>query len=516
MRIRTKNSVAKSVQISSDKLDSTIEPRPAGSETQIKLPNSQRIGGSILSLGTGEIVARGAAFLGTAYAARMLGPEQFGVVGFAIAIASYFTIVVAGGFNDIGSREVARRPSEASSIAANVVAIRLVIAFIALIVLAVTAWFLNKPPTVKLVLLLMGLSFLPLAFDVSWVYKGLERNRRVAFSLIVSQLLYTGAILLLVTKPDDVAFVPLAQLLGDICMALILLGPIFSLGKIKLNLREGYNIFRNSSFWAASRVLRTLMFTFDVVLIGFLLGEQAVGLYAAPYRICFLLVALAVAIYTSYLPIMTRAALSESPSLEVGRIAERTAYFAASAAAPLVVGGIIISEPLLETIFGREYVEGSSAFRFLILSVGFVFLFGAIHNIFLVFNRLGAEMLIFAAAAAINVGLNILVVPRYGITGAAVVTALAEFITLLCGLIVVNRIGVSFSLLSIWRPVLAAVAMGAILIALGANRGLFVYLGVGCVSYLLALVLLRGVPDDALPFFQIPVALVNRLRKSPG
>jgi O-antigen/teichoic acid export membrane protein len=211
---------------------------------------------------------------------------------------------------------------------------------------------------------------------------------------------------------------------------------------------------------------------------------------------------------------MTRSYISASPLREIGIVAERSLIFAAAIAAPLVVGGIIVAEPLLVAVFGGDYAAGKMAFQFLTVGVGFLFLHGAIHNIFLVLNRLKTEMIIFAAAATVNVGLNIFVIPRYGIAGAAVVTALAEFITLVCGLIVINRIGVSFSILPIWRPILASSVMGVCLIAVGTNWGLFFYVGLGCSVYILALLALRGIPQDARPFFQTPGSFVSRLLRS--
>ncbi len=475
-----------------------------------KSSGARKLGGNILSLGSGEIIARLVAFFGVTYAARLLGPEQFGIIGFAAALFGYLSLAVTAGFNDIGSREVVRRPRDAASIGANVVAVKIILALAALIVIIATAWFLNKPPTVRLVLLLMGLLFFPLALDTSWVYKGLERNRPVALSLIIGQVLYAGAIFLSVNESSDVAFVPLAQFFGELCAALMLALPLFYLKKVKLDLREGFRILRSSGFWVISRLLRTVMYTFDVVLIGFLLGEQAVGLYTAPYRICFLLVALAVAIHTSYLPIIIRAAHSGSTLREVGNAAERSLYFAAAVAAPLVVGGIIVAAPLLEAVFGGDYTEGSAAFQYLILSVGLVFLHGAIHNIFLAVDRLKTETAIFAAAAALNIGLNLFVVPRYGIIGAAFVTALAEGLTLILGLIIVKRTGVPFSLSPSWRPLLASLMMGAVILLLGTNYGLILQLAAGGSSYLLALILLGGIPADARLFFRKPAFFDKR------
>lgn len=258
--------------------------------------DSKKVVGNILALGSGEIVARGVAFMGTAYLARELGPAGFGILGFATALCGYLSLGVNAGFDTIGAREVARRPHAASGIAASVILVRLALAFIALAAMGIVAWFLDKPPTVKLVVVLTGLSFIPLALDTSWVFKGLERNRLAGSALVLGQVFYVGTVLLVVRGPGDVVLVPLAQFLGEVSAALLLAVSVFRLGEIKLDLREGLSILRSSGFLTLSRLLRTLIFTFDVVLLGFLLGEREVGLYTAPYRFCFLLLALAAAI----------------------------------------------------------------------------------------------------------------------------------------------------------------------------------------------------------------------------
>ena len=129
------------------------------STTTDSVIDSRKIIGNILALGSSEIVARFFAFIATVYVARELGPAGFGILGFALAISLYFSLAVHAGFNDIGAREVARRPHEARSIAASVIPLRLVLALIALGAIGTLTLFLDKPVTVKLVMVLMGLSF---------------------------------------------------------------------------------------------------------------------------------------------------------------------------------------------------------------------------------------------------------------------------------------------------------------------------------------------------------------------
>ncbi len=94
----------------------------------------------------------------------------------------------------------------------------------------------------------------------------------------------------------------------------------------------------------------------------------------------------------------------------------------------------------------------------------------------------------------------------------ALVTALTEGLTLVLGLIVVNKIGVPFSLRPVWRPLLASLVMGAVLLLLGTNYGLIPQLAAGGGSYLLALILMRGIPPDVRLFFHTP-AFINNFRE---
>src|SRR5262249_42499207 len=173
--------------------------------------------------------------------------------------------------------------------------------------LAAIAWSLHKPATVKLVVMLTGLSLVSLAFDTSWVYKGLERNRQAGLALVLGQVIYVAAIWLFVRGPADILRVPVAQFVGEAGAALSLTIPLFRRGAV-WDWREGWKIFRASWSLAIARLLRTLLFPFNVVMIGILLGEREVGLYTAPYRICLLFLSLAVTLQVSYLPAVTRAA----------------------------------------------------------------------------------------------------------------------------------------------------------------------------------------------------------------
>ena len=176
---------------------------------------------------------------------------------------------------------------------------------------------------------------------------------------------------------------------------------------------------------------------------------------------------------------------------------------------------MILAAPLLNAVFGPEYLEGTAAFRLLLLSIGFIFINGSIRNVLLVCDRLKLEMLIMAAAAGLNIALNLVLIPRYGLVGAAFTTALAEGFILFVGALAVYKIGARLNFWPVARALLPAAMMGIGLIALGPDhRSLIVTIGLGIVIYVLAMFVFRSVPQDLWPYLHHSALFAKRLRES--
>lgn len=458
--------------------------------------HARNLFGNILSLAGGEMLARLTAFFGTAYLARVLGPDGFGLFGFAIAVYGYLALSNLA-LNDIGSREVAKAPDQSGVIGASVIAVKLVLATASWLFLALAFPWLGLEPESRPVILLTGLLVFALAMDGSWILKGMEQSRLVCVVQVLGQALFVALAMLLVAGPGDVAFAPLAQFAGEFAAAVLLGAWIFRTHRPRIEWLRGFGVLRAAGFLIASRLFRALVFSFDVLVLGFLLTPRDVGRYTASYRLVFLLLAIAVAIYTAYLPAYARAA-----SLKDGQLSDlvnRSLQLAAVVGIPLAAGGMVLAEPLLALLFGAGYVAGAGALRWLLLSVALIFLYGGTRNVLVVFGHTRTDLAIVAAAAAVNVVLNLLLIPRYGIEGAALVTALSEAFILVCLVWAVRRCAVRVRLAWLARPLLAALVMVAVLLFGVPELPLGQRLVVGAAVYLGGLLLLGGIPEDARP-----------------
>lgn len=446
----------------------------------------------VAALAGGEVLSRLAAFAATALLARRLGPEGFGVVGFAAALSGYLALAINSGLHDVGTREVARAPDRAVDIYSSVATIRLMLAVAAFATLAVVAWALPKPPSTQLVVLLTGLSFFSFAIDPSWVLKGLERQALAGLGLILAQSMYAIGVVLLITGPGQVALVPVLQFIGELGAAALLCVILMRHTRPHVALSEGLRVLRSASYLGLARLLRTIVITFDVVLLGFLATDRDVGLYTAAYRFIFLLMSIAGAVATAYLPSYARVTSSGPDATR--RLIEGSLGAATAVGAPLVAGAFVTAGPLLALLFGASYVEATPAFRVLLLSIGVGFLhYATLGNVLLAEHRTRLQAIIHGAAAAVNVALNLLLIPRFGILGSAAATLAAELTVVTAGLLVLRRMHAVPSMRPMIRPLAAAAVMSVIVWA-AAPLPLVARMGLGAVVYGAALALMGGLP----------------------
>ena len=448
---------------------------------------------NLVSLGSGEIVARAAGFVATAIVARRLGADAFGLLGFAAAAVGYFGVALTAGFSDIAASEVARRPSAARRLAADATVVRLSIAICGIGVLTVAALVLVGSPVTRTVLLLTSMSLVPLALDTTWAYRGLGRNHMSAIGLVTAQVVYLGGILLLVRDPTHLYRVPVVLFVGEMLAAGLLFALLFGTTISRPSLSSGLEILRRSGFSTIARLLRAVIVTFDVILLGILATSRDVGLYTAAYRICFLAATIAVATHAVFLPAITHAA--EGGEVPISGVLRRSVSLTGTVMIPIVAGGVALAGPLLLLFFGPDYADGTRAFQLLLLSIGLLSLHGTTHNVFLALHRTKQEAGIFAGGAVLNIILNLVLIPRYGLAGAAISTVSAEMLIVLASAWALFALGVRPQLEGLIRPLFASTAMVALLLLLSGRASVPLLVTAGAALYAGILAVTGGLPE---------------------
>jgi O-antigen/teichoic acid export membrane protein len=439
-------------------------------------------------LAVGDILARALAFIAIALLTRRLGPEVFGMVAFATAIAGFLLIAVNNGVPELAARDVAADPSSASRVYAAAATVRIGFALAAWAVVVTIALLLDRPPEARAVVALTGLSFVATAVDPSWALKALERAPAVVLVLLAAQAGYALGVFLLVDGPGAVARVPVvqygAELVANAAAVWLLLGrrlPAIDLG-------GGWALLSRARFLTASRLARGLTVSFDMLLLGAIGAAAPLGVYAACYRVLFLLMVVGTAIGSAFLPALTRAATAGTGAFR--RAASAAFTMSLAVGAPLSIGAALVAPDLLHLLFGSAYASGAVALRLLMLAGGCFIVHSALGNVFLAREHTLALSRIHVVAAVVNVVVNVWAIPRYGIVGAAAATLAAEGLTAVAEWWVIGRVTGLASRLPAAVVVAAGVMAGTT--ALLSGQPLGVRVAAGAVVYVAVLAAAGG------------------------
>ncbi len=441
-------------------------------------------GSRFIPLAFGETGARLIAFVATAYLARRLGASGFGQIAFAMAVVAHFGTALAVGIGEVGAREVAREPERAPSIAAAGITLRLCCAIVAILGIVALTLVMGLDPQRRTVTWLYALSVIPLALDTGWVYKGLGRTGTVGAALLIAQAASLALVLLLVSTPADVPRVPLIQLAGDLAAATFLLVPLMRGRWVRPAAAAIRSMALRSRMITLSRVLRTIVVSLDVVILGLMVSSREVGWYSAAYRIVFFVMALLYAAHVTFLPEIARSV--NAPGTLAG-ILSRSIGLSLTVTIPFVVGGVLVAPALMDLIFGADYQNGAVALQLLLLSLLPLAVHGATRNVFLAMHRLGLETVIIACGVAVNVALNIILIPRFGIVGAAVATVAGESAILAGAFIALFRMGVRPGFSPSLPAIFAAALMALILVAAPGARPVVASVAAGGMVYIAVL-----------------------------
>lgn len=457
-----------------------------------------------VTLGSSELLARGIAFVATALLTRRLGASGFGELAFATAITTYLVLVPNAALQDLGSRAVARAVGDAHRIVASVTKVRLAFSLAGIAAVVVLAFALPWPHTTRALIALSGLVIVPQAVNAAWGYKALERTFPVGLALTAAQLVYLLVVLGFVHDSNDLLGVPIAQAAGELCAAAVLSSLVWR-GWNHGSLREGAVILRGAGTVITNRLLRTVIVTAGMVLLGLLTTNAQVGLYSAGYRVCFLLTAIATSAHIVFQPALVRA--RDDPA-HASSVLTGSLWMASAVGLPLVAGGIIVAPDLLALLFGQPFRDGEQAFRLLLAGTGLLFMHGAIGGAYLARHRLRTYTAILAAAASLNLFLNLLLIGPFGIVGAAIATVSAEAIILLCSAITLWRWHWRPNLRVLIKPAWAALGMVIELLLLTHSWHVLVRIAVAGVTYVAILAMLGALPP------QLRHAVFSRLTRA--
>jgi O-antigen/teichoic acid export membrane protein len=206
-----------------------------------------------------------------------------------------------------------------------------------------------------------------------------------------------------------------------------------------------------------------MYFRQDILLLRWLLqSDEEVGLYAGAYRLLDTFTFVAGSLGMAFLPAATVAWQQSTATLR--SLCQRILLLAFTLSIPLAVGLWFRAGDILHLLFGPQFAGSIPAARILVWTLVFFFANPIVGSTLIAGRRQAIPALAVGVGVLVNAGLNVLLIPRLGIVGAAWATLVTEALLFVIQTFSVLRmIAVLNPLAPILRPLVASLGMAGVL-----------------------------------------------------
>jgi O-antigen/teichoic acid export membrane protein len=447
-------------------------------------------------------------FFVTVYLAKVLGAAGFGKLSFAFSIFAYAVLLSDLGLTILGTRQIAQRKDKPDEITSNILSLRFILAIIAFAVLLLFSLFFPMERETRVLLSLYSFSIFFYALYLDWFFRGREKMANISISSIITQVIYVALVFAFIRQRADIIRIPFLWFAG-IGSGTAFLLIMFYLRNHRLKFRMNFPLLKLSIPLGIAAIMNQVYFHFDLITIGFIKGETPVGLYNAGFKLITFLLSVDTAFAWVYFPMVSRFFTESKEKLKKLVFTGTKLIFLF--VTPLAFGGTLLAERIIILIYGAEFSGAVTAFRILIwaiplTSVQTIFAFGLLGC-----HREKKYSLGMVIGTVLNVLLNVLLIPRFGIAGAAVATIFSEIVMLTVMFLWFKKVLFVPFLTFSFKPVAATAVMMLFLLLLWKipTAGL---IGVGIAAYLFAIWLLKGITKDDLRIMRGGYESIHRNR----
>lgn len=424
----------------------------------------QTIVKNIFWLSFGQIGSRLIRAIIIIYAARILGAAEYGIFSYALGLAGFFTIFADLGLSPLLTREIASNQERHSSYFASAFWLKIFLLTItAFLVIFLAPKFSNIKEVVPLLPFVALLVALDNLRDFIFAYfRGIEKMELEGFLVVImnSVIAVTGFIILSFSKTAGALLFSYIASVAALSVAAFyfikdLLKKIFK----DFNKAIALQFFHNCWPLAFAGLFGIFMLNIDIIMLGWWRTSQEIGYYSASQRVVQIFYTLSAIIATAVFPALSR--FVKQKNIEKTKsLNEKVISLLYLLALPLAIGGVILAQPIIELLFGKEYLPASLSFQILILTLLVQFPAAILSNSITAYNQ-QRKLVYYAGLGSLsNVVFNALLIPFWGIGGAALATIIAQSAYIFPLWLKIKKIGNFYTLRHLKKIAASAAIMG--------------------------------------------------------
>lgn len=370
------------------------------------------------------------AFFLNLYSARCFSVAEYGIINYAVSLVALASSLCNLGINSIITKKFTDNERESGGYIGTSIILRIIASLLAISVLYVVVTYIQGAKAVtQTIVLIQGFSILFSSLDVFvYWYRYQYRANFVAISRMVA--LIFSAVLKIIS----------IEILGSVVAFIIsgvletlLLGSILGCAYIKNNGWDFYytsakakELLKLSYPFIFSSILVSIYSQTDKIMLQALIDENAVALYSASYTIANVICIIPSALVEAYRPEIMKYK-NQNHLIYIRRLKQ---VYSLVFWLGVMYGVFVIAfkEIIISILYGENYLKATQSLIWIVWYSVFAY-FGAVTNLYLIAeDKVKWVQVLTAIGVVANIVLNFVLIPKLGISGAAIASLMTQII----------------------------------------------------------------------------------------
>jgi len=361
--------------------------------------------------------------------ARRLGPVMMGIYAFGLTFVRLLEILVDFGLDRFIQREIGRRPEQSGPLFSQVFSLKLAVYLIGAVAVFLLGNFLITEPLKRWVVWILSLTifFRSQAGSTNAFFRATQQVKYESIVVVTQRLVYTSAGLAAILMGYGLLTLVSFELVAQ--MGACATGWWLFRRKIgnpfhAVHMSHLKSLASSAQNFLYIRLAVTVFNSVDLLMLSFLSGDLATGWYAAAVRLYAAVDFVPDAFSGAFLTVLSRKA-KEGWSAFVTVFQYFFKYlFILGLGFAAILGGL--APQCLLTLFGTKFQPAVPTLMILAPGLVLNFINLTLSNAIIALDEEKKILANFSAAAGLNIGLNLWLIPLWQLNGAAVATLLSE------------------------------------------------------------------------------------------
>ena len=356
--------------------------------------------------------------------ARNIGAEGTGKYFFALSFTTVFVVFIDLGLTQVLIREGAKSKEKLQKYFSSVIFTKVFLGVLTYLSAVLVINLMGYPVETKHLVYLSAITMLfdSLHLTIYGVMRAIGNLKYEAWGIVGSQFLtlILGTTFLYLKFP--LIFLILAFTIPSFLNVVYSSIVLFKKYKIRLQAKLDKQVLRFMAIIAVPFALTTIfsrVYSFiDSILLSKLAGDIAVGWYSIAYKITYAFQFMPLALVAALYPKFSEYFITDKAKLAY--VFERGIKYLMIIVFPIAIGVGILAQDIILSLYTAEYINSIRPLQILMVGLVFSFVSFPISFFLNACNRQVTQTIIVFTIMIINIVLNIILIPRIGVTGAAV------------------------------------------------------------------------------------------------